>query len=443
MSSTETHSADQPKKLTLGIIFLTIFIDLVGFSIIFPLFPFILEYYLEKEGGSGLLHWILENLDTLSAAIGGGDRFTPVLFGGVLGSLYATLQFFFAPLWGSISDRHGRRPILLLTTGGMVLSYVLWVFAGSFGLLIAARMIGGAMSGNLSVATAAVADVTDESNRSKGMGIVGVAFGLGFVIGPALGGICAQWNPLEANPGWGSLGVNPFSFVALVATLLSILNFVWIKFRFVESLSEESKGVARQARGAIARLLSPHKPEIRKTNFVYLVYILAFSGMEFTLTFLGVERFGYDHGDLAMMMIYVGFVLILTQGGLVRRMAPKMGEKLTATAGLGLVAIGLFFLSSASSTRQLYIGLTFMAIGAGLCSPTLTSLVSLYADDAEQGRALGTFRAIGSLGRAVGPILASIVFWWFGSDKLYLCGTLIVVIAFVLASRLPQPQKAR
>jgi len=267
---------------------LTIFIDLVGFSIIFPLFPSILDYYLAKDGGSGLLANLLAWLDNLSATLGGGERFTPVLFGGVLGSLYATLQFFFAPIWGGLSDKHGRRPILIITTIGMALSYFAWVFAGNFGLLIAARIIGGIMSGNLSVATAAVSDVTTEKDRAKGMGIIGAAFGLGFVAGPAIGGFASSIDLLAMNPDLGAYGINPFSFVALIATVLSVVNFVWIHRRFAESLPPEKRHADLASRNPIKRMLQPLPKPIRKTNLAYLIYILAFSGMEFTLTFLGV-----------------------------------------------------------------------------------------------------------------------------------------------------------
>ncbi|EDY82584.1 transporter, major facilitator family [Verrucomicrobiia bacterium DG1235] len=429
------------KSLSLGVIFLTIFIDLVGFSVIFPLFPSMLDYYLELDGQHGVLAWLLSQLDHVSQLADGSERFTPVLFGGVLGSLYAALQFFFAPLWGSLSDRKGRRPILLITVSGTFLSYVLWLFAGNFALLIIARIVGGAMSGNLSVATAAVADVTTKENRSKGMGMIGAAFGLGFVVGPAIGGACVMLNPLDWNPALADFGINPFSTVAAVACLLSLVNIIWIRARFAESLPPEARGDANFVTNPVKRLLQTQTPPVRRTNFAYLVYILAFSGMEFTLSFLGVERFGYTPVDITKMMIFIGFILIVVQGGIVRRLAPKIGEKATALSGLVLVSIGLGFLSQASNQAILYTGLGFMALGAGLCSPTLTSLVSLYADPQEQGRALGVFRSIGSLGRAVGPIGASFIFWWFGSDNLYLIGALIVAIAALLCLRLPKPDK--
>lgn len=297
------------------------------------------------------------------------------------------------------------------------------------------------MSGNLSVATAAVADITTTANRSKGMGIIGVAFGLGFVIGPAIGGISVLINPLLHYPELVRLGVNPFSFVALVAATLTLVNLIWILSRFSESLPSEG-AAASVPRNPVKRLIQPQPPLIRKTNFAYLIYMFAFSGMEFTLAFLGVERFGYAALDIALMMVFVGFVLILTQGIIVRRLAPLLGEKRVAMIGLTSVTIGLVFLAAAQNALALYAGLGVMALGAGLCSPTFAALVSLYAEPGRQGNALGAFRSIGSLGRAVGPLGASAVFWWFGSAQLYLACAALVVAAALLFSKLPQPDKS-
>ncbi len=437
MSIPEKYRAGQPKQLTFGIVFLTVFLDLVGFSIIIPLFPAILDHY----GQSGILNALTEWLDEFSTAIRAGEHFTPVLFGGILGSLYAVLQFFFSPIWGGLSDKHGRRSILLITTLGVFVSYVFWGFAGNFLLLVVARLIGGCMSGNISVATAAIADITSRENRSKGMGVVGAAIGIGFIVGPAIGGLLSKFNLLESNPDWAQYGINPFSVVAFVAAGLALLNFIWVKARFTESLPPENKRNA-ESRNPIARLSQKLPKPIARTNLTYFIFMFAFAGMEFTLTFLGADRFGFSPIDNAWMMVFVGLILAFVQGGVVRRLAPRLGEKRVAVCGLAIVAIGLGILAIAQTVSVLYLGLALMAIGIGLCSPTLSSLVSLFASESEQGKALGTFRAVGSLARAIGPILASFVFWWFGSDKLYLSGALIVLVAFVLASRLPQPEKS-
>ncbi|HKK17428.1 MAG TPA: MFS transporter, partial [Opitutales bacterium] len=181
MAAGNKASTTPQNRRTLGIVFLTLFLDLVGFSIIFPLFPAMLDYYLPNGAGDGsLLGRIVAPLAAWAEASGAENPrlMTAVLFGGVLGSLYSILQFLCAPLWGAWSDRVGRRKVLLITISGLALSYVLWFFAASFWILILARIIGGAMGGNLSVATAAVADSTTREKRSSGLAIVGIAFGL-------------------------------------------------------------------------------------------------------------------------------------------------------------------------------------------------------------------------------------------------------------------------
>ena len=171
-----------PRRLSLGVIFLTLYIDLIGFSIIFPLGPDLMEYYLKLEGRTGALGWLLAQTDALARAFQ-IDNYAPVLFGGVLSSFFSILQFIFAPFWGAVSDRRGRRGVLLMTVTGTALSYLMWVCSGSFWLFLLSRIVSGAFSGNLSVATAAVADVTSREDRSKAMGLVGAAFGLGLVTG--------------------------------------------------------------------------------------------------------------------------------------------------------------------------------------------------------------------------------------------------------------------
>ena len=173
---TNSQAADSGKRSILGLVFLTVFLDIVGFSIIFPLFPDLLDHYLALSGEGSFLANLVAKLEEIS----GGEKTAVVtLFGGLLGSVYGLLQFLFATVWGGLSDRIGRRPTLLVTLVGTALSYVLWIFAGSFAVLIAARVLGGIMAGNISTASAAVADTTTAADRAKGMGIVGMAIGLG------------------------------------------------------------------------------------------------------------------------------------------------------------------------------------------------------------------------------------------------------------------------
>ncbi len=426
-------------QLSLGVIFLTLFIDLIGFSIIFPLFPGILDYYLEKEGDAGLLGALLAFLNTFDQPGEGSGHFTAVLFGGVLGSIYSFLQFLTAPWWGRLSDRFGRRTILLYTISGTVLSYAIWFFSGSFLLFIIARLLGGAMAGNLSVASAAIADVTPPERRARGMALVGVAFGLGFIMGPAIGGLSVHIDVLALAPGLASVGVNPFSGPALVAFLLSAVNLVWVVLRFRETLPPDRRGNYFADRGPGKLLRTRLSPEVRKVNWVFFVYILAFSGMEFTLTFLAWQRFEYGHLELAYIFVFVGLLIVLTQGLFVRKLVPLLGEKPVALWGLFLVMIGLFIIGRAPTPGWLYGGLAFMAVGSGLVNPALSALVSLYAAAEKQGETMGVFRSLGSLGRAIGPILASFVFWWYGSSLSYAVGAVMLAVPLFIALALPRP----
>lgn len=422
-------------KKNFGAILLTLFLDLVGFSIIFPLFPGMLEFYFDASGSSGILGWAIPVLDGLT----GGGHYTAVLFGGILGSLYSLMQFVFAPIWGRRSDRLGRKSVLKITILGTALSYLVWFFSGSFELLVLGRLLGGIMAGNISVATAAVADMTSKKDRSKGMALVGVTFGVGFIIGPAIGALLSLVNILDFAPALESFGVNPFSVPALVAFGLTLVNYVWLNARFEESLKEENRDTTKSQGGlaSVINLLSIKHPGIRQVNWLYLVFITAFSGMEFTLTFLAVERFFYSPAQNGYIFLYVGFILILVQGGIVRRMTPKIGEKKTAIAGL-LFGVLAFILLSRSQTELLfYVSLTLMAFAGGLVNPSLTSLVSLYSSDDKQGANLGLFRSAGSLARAVGPLLAASIYWYFGSSTAYLFAGFVMVIPLIRAFALP------
>lgn len=430
----------------LGVVFLILFIDLMGFSIIFPLFPAMLEYYLPEPRAGGLLSGLVGWLRELAAAQDGDPQFlVAVLFGGILGSLYSLLQFVFSPIWGKLSDKFGRRNILLITQVGTALSYLGWIFAGQFWMLLVTRALAGIMSGNIAVATAAVSDVTDQKNRTKGMAVVGIAFAMGFLLGPAIGGISAQWNWLVANPNWEAYGINPFSVPAAIAFVLATINVIWIARSFKETLKPEDRDAAlakdKATGNRLAALFHIPLPDIRRTCWVNFLFTLSFSGMEFTLTFLAVERFSYSTLDNGLMFLFIGFWLIITQGGIVRRLAPKLGEKKLSLGGVisGMVAFAI--IAAIASQSAFYVALAFLAIGAGLVFPSLASLVSLYADPSEQGRYMGVYRSAGSLARALGPLLAAIIYFHFGSGVSYSVGAAVLILPLLIALKLRQPKK--
>ena len=447
MAADAALSSDlKPGKHTLGIIFLTLFLDLVGFSIIFPLFPAMLDYYLPNGAGDGsLLGQLIAPLSAWAERSGAEDpRFmTAVLFGGILGSLYSILQFICAPLWGAYSDRVGRRKVLLITIAGLALSYAAWFFAASFWVLVLARVLGGAMGGNLSVATAAVADCTTREKRSSGLAIIGIAFGLGFIVGPGIGGLFAKINLLEIAPSLGQFGVNPFSVPALVSFALALTNLIWVARSFKETLPTEKRGKVNSDRKSVPvfRMFKSRCPETRRTNLVYLLYMLAFSGMEFTLTFLAVERFQFSPAQNGGMFVFIGFVLILVQGGIVRRLAGPVGEKRLAVTGIACGIAAFLILAVALNLGLFFGALALMAFSIGLVSPTLSALVSLYTKEEDQGAAIGVFRSAGSLARAIGPLLAAFAYFAYGSKSAYLFGAVIVILPFILALKLPKPVK--
>ncbi|HAZ00431.1 MAG TPA: MFS transporter [Opitutae bacterium] len=430
----------------LGVIFLTLFLDLVGFSIIFPLFPAMLDYYLPSgDGGHSLLGQLIAPLANWAERSGAADpRFmTAVLFGGILGSLYSILQFICAPLWGAYSDRVGRRKVLLITISGLALSYILWFFAASFWVLVLARVLGGAMGGNLSVATAAVADTTTRAKRSSGLAIIGIAFGLGFIVGPAIGGLFALIDLTEIAPSLKAFGINPFSVPALVSLTLTAVNLAWVYRRFEETLPESKREQEKPERRGLAvfRIFQCSEPATRRTNFVYLIYMLAFSGMEFTLTFLAVERFAFSPAQNGGMFVFIGLILVLVQGGIVRRLATPVGEKRLALAGLACGVAAFLALAMAMQLGLFFGALALMAFSIGLASPTLSALVSLYSNESDQGANLGIFRSAGSLARAIGPLVAAFVYFVYGSKSAYLFGAVVVILPLVMALKLPKPHK--
>ncbi|MEW6072577.1 MAG: MFS transporter [Planctomycetota bacterium] len=431
---------DKSRRI-LGLVFLTVLLDIVGFSVIFPLFPPMLEHYLRLEGEASAVGRIVGWLREIS---GRDDAAVVALFGGLLGSLYSLLQFAFAPAWGALSDRIGRRPTLLVTLVGTVVGYVLWIFAGSFALLVAARVAGGIMAGNISTATAVVADTTSAEKRAHGMGIVGMAIGLGFILGPVVAVVALLAQP-EAGTWRPGFALNPFSAPAIASSLLAVANLSVVAATLPETLPPERRGRIEGGRivNPFARLSRLRIPGLTRTILVYFVYLSAFAGMEFTLTFLAAERFDFRPREITAMFVFIGVVLVLVQGALVRRLVPRQGEKRVALEGLAFVIPGLLLVGEARSVLVAYAGLLLMAVGSGLLMPSLSALASHYAPAAHQGIALGAFRASGALSRAIGPAVAGVLYWQLGSAAPYRIGAVSLFLPLALALGLPPVPAAR
>ncbi len=434
-----------PQRRILGLIFLTVFMDIVGFSIIIPLFPHLLKHYIENEGAVGTL---IGFMSTAAEAMGGDTVFKKtVLFGGLLSTLYSLLQFVFSPIWGALSDRLGRRRILTITLAGNALSYLLWIFAAQFWVVVLTRLISGMMAGNIAVASAAAADVTDEKERTKGMAVVGIAIGLGFVFGPVIGGLASSVQ-FAHGPVVGSFGLNPFSVPAAIAAVLALLNFLLVVKFFPETLAPDRRASADAKRPSVFDLATVRSSAVRRTSFANLVYQVAFTGMENTIVFLTLALFAYSPRDNAWLFLFNGACMIFAQG-LARQLVKRLGQRKVVMLGMLIAAVAFVWVAliphtlaaeDSGAKTSFYLGLGLISFATGLILPSVSALVSLYSDSSEQGRNLGILRSAGSLARVIGPVTAALLYFHFGSHFwVYLGGALLMLPAFWIIRGLPDP----
>ncbi len=445
-----TVSPPSPQRRILGLIFLTVFMDIVGFSIIIPLFPHLLDHYI-REGSAGTL---IGSLNSAAEWMGGDTVFKKtVLFGGLLSTLYSVLQCVFSPIWGALSDRLGRRRILTITLAGNALSYLLWIFAAQFWVVVVTRLISGMMAGNIAVASAAAADITDEKDRTKGMAVVGIAIGLGFVFGPVIGGLASSLQ-FAHGAAEGSFGLNPFSVPAAIAASLALLNFLLVVKFFPETLAPERRASADAKRPSVFDLATVRSAAVRRTSFANLVYQVAFTGMENTIVFLTLALFAYSPRDNAWLFLFNGACMIFAQG-LARQLVKRLGQRKVVILGM-LIAAGAFVCvaliptptpttpSPAWSEGAFYLGLGLISFATGLILPSVSALVSLYSGADEQGRNLGILRSAGSLARVIGPVTAALLYFHFGSHFwVYLGGALLMLPAIWIVRGLPDPAVER
>ena len=436
-----------PQRRILGLIFLTVFMDIVGFSIIIPLFPHLLDHYIRTEGAAGTL---IGSLNSAAESMGGDTVFKKtVLFGGLLSTLYSLLQFVFSPIWGALSDRLGRRRILTITLAGNALSYLLWIFAAQFWVVVVTRLVSGMMAGNIAVASAAAADITDEKERTKGMAVVGIAIGLGFVFGPVIGGLASSVQ-FAHGTAVGSFGLNPFSVPAAIAASLALLNFLLVVKFFPETLAPERRASADARRPSVFDLATVRSSAVRRTSFANLVYQVAFTGMENTIVFLTFALFLYNPRDNAWLFLFNGACMIFAQG-LARQLVKRLGQRKVIMLGMLVASVAFVWValiptpaagvpSPAWAEPSFYAGLGLISFATGLILPSVSALVSLYSDASEQGRNLGILRSAGSLARVIGPVTAALLYFHFGSHFwVYLGGAVLMLPAIWIVRGLPDP----
>ena len=415
-------------------------LDLIGFSLIFPVVPDLLEFYLAGARAGGIDAWLLPVVEFLRSLLPPErrDEFI-VLAGGLLSSLYALINFIVAPYWGRLSDRIGRRPVLLLTSLGLALSYLFWFFSSSFTLFLVSRVIGGIMSGNLGVASAAMADMSSREHRTRDMGMLGAAFGVGFILGPVVGGISSQVD-LTAYSDFDFL--HPFSFCALVACVLSSLSAV----RNFSSFSEtHTPGTSARewVSNPLRYMAGMRGTGMNRVLFINFLYLLMFSGWEFTFTFFYKFDFGLSPYAIGFIFLYVGVLVAAGQGGLVRRLAPRIPEKTMVLIGLLAMPLPLFLFGlTAPSVALSLAALAPIALASSLIAPSLSGMVSLLNSDEHQGLALGIFRSAGSLARALGPIVGAFLYWTIDVTWTYLVFALFILGAAGVAFTLKHVSRA-
>jgi MFS transporter, DHA1 family, tetracycline resistance protein len=384
------------------VLFLIVVIDLIGFGLVIPLLPF----YAERFSASP------QEVTTLMA-------------------VFSLMSMLTAPLWGRLSDRVGRRPVLMISMAAAALAYLWMGFASALWMLFAARALAGACAGNIAAAQAYVADVTTPENRAKGMGLIGAAFGLGFIIGPALGGVVAGNHLATADlrsPG-------------LIACGLSVTALIGVVLLLRESLPAGATGRLRRGRISALRDALGRKVLARLLAIFFLT-ILAFAGMEATFALWAMAQFGWGPAQCGYLFTYVGLLSAVMQGGLIGRLTARFGEERLLIVGLGAIATGLLILPLSRDLPLLLLATTGLSLGMGAMQPSLNSLISRRAGAGEQGEVLGVAQSVGSLSRVLGPLLAGALFAGFGRASPYFCGMVLVAVAAVIAWRLPPAEPA-
>jgi MFS transporter, DHA1 family, tetracycline resistance protein len=371
-------------KNPLAVIFLTVFIDLLGFGILIPLMP----TYAQSYGASG----------------------TEV---GLLAASFSFMQLVFAPVWGRLSDRVGRRPVLMLTALGTSAAYVVFGLADSLWLLFVARAFAGACGGSIATAQAYIADVTTPENRGRGMAIIGAGFGLGFTLGPALAVLADSLGPRA-----------PF----FVAAGLALINTVWIAIALPEPARHE--GATRRGIGSYADAL--RIPTLLFFIGLFLLTTYAFSNIESSFALLTNHELGFTERDNGLAFTYIGLTITFMQLVVVRRLARKVRPVAMMMAGTACMAVGAAAMPLAQVWWHLAVPLTLLSAGNALYSPSMMGAISTSAPVDRQGEMLGVAQSFGAVGRIAGPAGGGVLFDYVGHAAPFYAAGVLMLLAFGL-----------
>lgn len=374
-------------------LFLIVFVDLVGFGLLLPLLPF----YVQRVGAE------------------------PAVITFVLG-LYSLAQFVAAPVWGRLSDRYGRKPILAVTSFGLGLSYLLLAAADSLALLVASRLFGGLMAGNIAAAQAYVADVTTPQTRARGMGILGAAFGLGFIFGPALGGILGGHDLATANFVAPALAAMALSFAASASVVLFLKESVGAQAR-AETAQELRAPLSEKLRAAAAR------PVLALLALTGFLTVTAWAQFETVFALWANVLFRYGPHQVGLWLGFIGLISVVVQGVLIGRLTRRFGEQRLAMAALLLLVAGYVVLAESTAPLGLGIACALLALGSALFNPAVSSLVSQTADAGRRGAVMGVYQSASALGRVAGPAFSGALFSAIGPRTPFLVAAGLLVPA--------------
>jgi DHA1 family tetracycline resistance protein-like MFS transporter len=392
MNSHSASDAGKTSRNALLIVFLTVFIDMLGVGILIPVSPFLVQQYRN---------------DALTV--------------GLLSVSYSVFQFLAGPALGVLSDRFGRRPVLLLSLLGTAIGYFIFGFAASLPVLFLSRILDGITGGNISTAQATIADVSKPEDRSRNFGMIGAAFGLGFIIGPALGGLLSQIS-LQAP--------------AFFAGTLSLLNVIAGYFILPETLPAERRTRGPITLSAINPFASLSRamslPTIAPLLVATFAFNFAFAGLQSNFSLFTFARFEWGPGQNAWLFAFLGVIGVIMQGFLVRRMIPKFGDRRLAIAGLVLQSVMYGLLAFAPAGWMLYPITGLVSVGSAITTPTLTGMVSNGVSAREQGMILGVTGSVNSLTRVFGPLWAGAAFDYINPGAPYWTGALWIALALVI-----------
>ncbi|CAK7235115.1 hypothetical protein SCUCBS95973_009160 [Sporothrix curviconia] len=427
------------RKQVLKVIVFSLLLDLISFTFILPLFPSLLEFYrnaeisLDADGSrpATLLSSVLNYLNAYKASFARpiDSRYDIVLLGGALGSLFSLLQAIASPVIGHMSDRYGRRTALLASMTGNILSVLLWVVAVDFRTFVLSRIVGGLSEGNVQLAMAIATDISDDSSRGSTMALIGACFSIAFTFGPALGAWLSTIAMIKTNPFAAAAGFSLFLIVAETA---------YLYFYLPETLPAKaaSAETATKAAGKAAsgKATSSEQTHVRTNshvmlNSVHFFFLLFFSGMEFSLPFMTYDLFGYTAAKNGRLLGFVGLVASILQGGVTRRLPPLLSVR------IGVVAcqVAFLMLGSLTTVGSLYLAAACLAATSATVVTGLNALSSFEAHSGERGGKLGIFRSWGQVGRGLGPILFTSVYWWAGREVAYGAGAIGISAVLLLS----------